>query len=123
MDIYELINTLNFSNIIWQILAPIIFSFADIVTGYIQAVINHDVDSQKMRTGLLHKMLIIIVIILSFVIQVTFNIDYISSFVCIYVILMELVSICENLQKAGIDIGRLGDFLKDKTENNKDEEE
>ena len=123
MDIYELINTLNFSNIIWQILAPIIFSFADIVTGYIQAVINHDVDSQKMRTGLLHKMLIIIVIILSFVIQVTFNIDYISSFVCIYVILMELVSICENLQKAGVDIGRLGDFLKDKTENNKDEEE
>lgn len=123
MDIYELINTLNFSNIIWQILAPIIFSFADIVTGYIQAVINHDVDSQKMRTGLLHKMLILIVIILSFVIQITFNIDYISSFVCIYVILMELVSICENLQKAGIDIGRLGDFLKDKTENNKDEEE
>lgn len=123
MDIYELINTLNFSNIIWQILAPIIFSFADIVTGYIQAMINHDVDSQKMRTGLLHKMLIIIVIILSFVIQLTFNIDYISSFVCIYVILMELVSICENLQKAGVDIGRLGDFLKDKTENNEDEEE
>ena len=123
MDLYELINTLNFSNIIWQILAPIIFSFADIVTGYIQAIINHDVDSQKMRTGLLHKMLIIIVIILSFVIQVTFNIDYISSFVCIYVIIMEVVSICENLQKAGIDIGRLGDFLKDKSQNNKDEEE
>lgn len=116
MDIAELITRLNFSNIIWQILAPLIFSLADIITGYIQAVINQNVDSQKMRIGLLHKALIILVIILAFVIQYAFSLNYIASFVCVYVVLMELVSIAENLQKAGIDIGKLSNILKDKKE-------
>lgn len=116
MDIAELITRLNFSSIIWQIVAPLIFSLADIITGYIQAVINQNVDSQKMRTGLLHKTLIIIVIILSFVIQLAFNLKYIAPFVCAYVVLMELVSIAENLQKAGFDIGKLSHILKDKKE-------
>lgn len=118
MDITVLIDKLNFSNIIWQIVTPLIFSLADIITGYIQAFINKDVDSQKMRTGLLHKILVILVIVLSFIIQFAFNISYIASVVSIYVVLMEIVSILENLKKAGVDIGRLGNILKDKTEDN-----
>lgn len=116
MDIAELITRLNFSNIIWQILAPLIFSLADIITGYIQAVINQNVDSQKMRIGLLHKALIILVIILAFVIQYAFSLNYIAGFVCVYVVIMEVVSIAENLQKAGVDIGKLSNILKDKKE-------
>lgn len=117
MDIALLIDKLNFSSIIWQIITPLIFSLADIITGYIQAFINKNIDSQKMRTGLLHKILVILVIVLSFIIQFAFNINYIASVVSIYVVLMEIVSILENLKKAGIDIGRLGNILKDKTEN------
>lgn len=116
MDFEMLLNNLNFSGIIWQIVTPLIFSLADIITGYIQAIINNNVDSQKMRVGLLHKTLIILVIILSFVIQFAFKLDYIASFVCIYVVLMELVSIVENLQKAGVDIGRLAELIKNKEE-------
>ena len=115
MDYVGIIDKLNFSNIIWQVMTPLIFSFVDIVTGYIQAWINKNIDSQKMRVGLLHKVLIILVIVLSFVIQFAFNIKYISGFVCIYVVLMEIVSIFENLKKAGIDLGKLGELLKDKT--------
>lgn len=113
-----LIDKLNFSSIIWQIVTPLIFSLADVITGYIQAFINKNVDSQKMRTGLLHKILVILVIVLSFIIQFAFNINYIASVVSIYVVLMEIVSILENLKKAGVDIGRLGNILKDKTEDN-----
>ena len=69
-----------------------------------------------MRIGLLHKILIIIIIVLSFVIQFAFSIKFISPIVCIYIILMEGVSILENLKKAGIDIGKLTEILKDKTE-------
>ena len=63
MDIEQIVNTLNFSSIAWQIITPICFSLADILTGFIQALINKNPDSQIMRAGLLHKILIILVII------------------------------------------------------------
>ena len=44
MDINQLIETLNFSNYFWQIFTPVLFSFIDIISGYIQALINHDVE-------------------------------------------------------------------------------
>ena len=112
MEIVEILNSLNFSSIGWQILAPIIFSIADVVTGFIQAVINKNVDSTKMRNGLLHKALIITIILLSFVADVTFSLNFISKIVCTYVIIMEVMSIAENITSAGIDITILSNLLK-----------
>lgn len=111
MDIYQFLSNINFSSVLWQILTPIIFSLADIVTGFIQAIINKNVDSSIMRKGLLHKVLLIIIIILSFLLDITFSLGYISKLVCGYIIIMELVSIAENITKAGIDIGKLKDIL------------
>lgn len=118
MEIQEILQNLNFSNITWQILSPIIFSVCDIITGFIQAIINKNVDSQVMRNGLLHKSLIIIVIILSFTADLAFNLSFISKIVCGYVILMETTSILENLKRAGIDIGKLTEILKNKERRN-----
>ena len=42
----EIIKTLSFSSIAWQVITPLIFSGLDILTGYIQAVINKKVDSK-----------------------------------------------------------------------------
>lgn len=114
MDIQEIIQSLNFSSIIWQILTPCIFSLCDILTGFIQAIINKELDSKIMRNGLLHKVLIILVILLSFIMDLTFNLGFVSKVVCSYVILMELTSILENIKKAGIDIGKLTEILKNK---------
>ena len=72
-QIEEIIKNLDFSNIGWQIATPIIFSICDIITGFIQAVINENVQSKKMRQGLLHKVLIIIILLLSFVASAAFN--------------------------------------------------
>lgn len=112
MELHEIIDSLNFSSILWQILTPIIFSLSDILTGFIQAVINNELDSKKMRQGLLHKCLLILLVLLSFVADFTFNLHFISKVVCIYVIIMETISISENLTKAGINIGKLSDLLK-----------
>lgn len=117
MDLSVMVEKLNFANVIWQIATPLIFSLLDIVTGYIQALINKNVDSQKMRNGLLHKFLIVIILVSSFIIQFAFNINYISSFVCVYIVLMEISSIIENMKKAGIDLGKLGNIVKEKSEN------
>lgn len=110
-DIKVIIETLNFSNMTWQILTPIIFSICDIITGFIQAIINKNVDSTKMRTGLLHKILILVILILSFVLDSAFNLSICSKLVSIYIIIMELTSIVENITKAGINIGKLTEIL------------
>ena len=112
MELNEIIETLDFSSILWQILTPIIFSLSDVLTGFIQAVINNNLDSKIMRYGLLHKVLIILVVILSFVVDKTFNLPIISKIVCIYVIVMETISLFENLTKAGLNFGKLTDLLK-----------
>lgn len=69
-----------------------------------------------MREGLLRKILLILIVILSFIFQYAFNIPIISKVVCIYLIVMEIISILENLKKAGIDLGKLGELLKVKQE-------
>ena len=114
MEIQEILQNLHFSSIYWQILAPCIFSLCDILTGFIQAIINKDVDSKIMRTGLLHKVLIIIIVLLSFVADLSFNLNFVAKIVCSYVIIMETTSILENLKKAGVDIGKLTEILKNK---------
>ena len=114
MEIKDIIELLNFSNLTWQIATPVVFSIADIITGFIQAVINHDVDSSKMRTGLLHKTLILIIEILSFVLDCAFSHSFVSKVVCTYIVIMEIVSILENLKKAGIETGILSEILLDK---------
>lgn len=117
MEFEQILEALDFTNIFWQGGATLIFMVADIITGFMQAIINKDVDSQKMREGIMRKGLLILVIILSFVAQYAFNIPYVSKVVCLYIIFMEVISILENVKKAGIDLGKLGELLKIKSDN------
>lgn len=110
----DLTQTLTFSSIAWQIIAPLIFSGLDILTGYIQAVINKNVDSQVMREGLLHKCLLIVAILIGYVVEYAFGIKTVAQVITVYICIMEVMSILENLKKAGLDLGKLGDILKNK---------
>ncbi len=112
----ELVHTLSFSNIIWQVITPLIFSGLDIVTGYIQAIINKNVDSKVMREGLLHKCLLIVAILIGYVVEYAFNITAVAQVITTYICIMEVMSILENLKKAGVDLGKLGEILKKKEE-------
>ena len=58
-----------------------------------------------------------LIVLLSFIVGGAFNITFISKAVCIYIIIMETISILENVKKAGIDLGRLGELLKIKQDN------
>lgn len=112
----QLIHTLTFSNIVWQVITPLLFSVLDILTGYIQAVINKNVDSRVMREGLLHKCLLIIAIVIGYIVEYAFGLSAVSSVITIYICIMELTSILENLKKAGVDLKVFGDILKNKEE-------
>lgn len=119
MENFEVIyNSLNFANIFWQLGATLIFILADIISGVITAIILKNLDSQRMREGLLRKALLILIVVLSFVVDGAFKITFISKAVCIYIIIMEVISILENLKKAGIDLGKLGELLKIKQDEN-----
>lgn len=109
----EFFQNLEFSNYIWQILTPLIFSSADIVTGFLQALINNNVESKIMRIGLYHKLLLVIVLLLAVVLNYAFSINWIIPTVSIYIIIMELTSILENLKKAGLDI-KILDYVAEK---------
>lgn len=115
--IIYILDQLDFSSILWQIMTPLIFSMADIITGLIQAIINKNLDSQKMRMGLLHKTLLIIIILLGFTLDFTFNLNFVSRSICIFVIAMETISIAENMKKAGIPIGKVANVIKTKSDN------
>lgn len=110
----NLIQTLTFSSVLWQVITPLIFSGLDILTGYIQAVINKNVDSKIMREGLLHKCLLIVAIIIGYVVEYAFGIKAVAQVITVYICIMEVMSILENLKKAGLDLGKLGDILKNK---------
>lgn len=120
MDFNQFILNMDFNSLTWQVISVLCFILGDIIVGFISAVINHNVDSQKMREGLLRKFLLIIVLSLSFIVQYAFfNMTIISKVTSLYIIFMEIISILENLAKAGIDLKALGDILKIKGDNEK----
>ena len=67
-----------------------------------------------MREGLLHKCLLIVAIVIGYVIEYAFNLKLVAQIITIYICVMELMSILENLKKAGVDLGKLGEILKNK---------
>ena len=90
----------------WSILLACVMMCADVVVGFIQAAINNRLSSTKMRQGLLHKVLILILIFVCLAIEIaighTVKLPYdipTCEVVCGYVIIMELVSILENIAR------------------------
>lgn len=112
MDLEEFIMNLDFTSMFWQVSGTLLFMLSDIISGFISAVINHNVDSQKMREGIMRKGQLLLVIALAFIFQyMFFNMEIISKFVCLYIVFMEVVSILENLSKSGIDLGKIVNIL------------
>lgn len=108
----------------WAVGAVLAMMAIDIVTGFVQAVVNHCVSSTKIREGLLHKVSILLVIAAVTALEVAgehvagIGIDGMGTVaVCAVVILMEFVSVWENACKANPTLkdSPLGMLLEDKT--------
>ena len=112
MDFFEFITKVDFSNIVWEIITPLIFNLVDIVTGCIQAFINNNFKSSTMRKGLLHKASMILCLLLGFIVMFAFKLEVVPKIISIYIIFMEIVSIYENLKKMGISFINIEDIFK-----------
>ena len=73
------------------------FIAIDMITGLIKAVINKDVKSNIMRTGLLKKVLEIIVVIVGCLLDALLGVNYIATGILVFIIAMEGISITENV--------------------------
>ena len=101
----NIINQVTFTSDLWKILLPLILVAGDVLCGWLQASINHTLDSTKMRTGLFRKFGEIVVLVIAYVVGSAINqLSGIYVAVAIYISLMEAISIMENLDQAGVPL-------------------
>lgn len=91
----------------WCIVLACIMMAADVVVGFVGAAIRHDISSTKMRDGIGHKVMMLALIAVAYVLGV--GLTHVSGIqfevpstevVCWYTIIMELASIIENIAMA-----------------------
>lgn len=98
-------NDISYTHAYWIFLMPLIMAAADIVTGWIQASVNGTWDSTKMRKGLYRKAGELGVVVIAYVtgMAITLPIN-LAALISFYVVIMEAISVLENLDQAGIPI-------------------
>ena len=91
----------------WAIAGAVFFMVFDIISGLAAAIINKEVSSSKMRVGLGHKIVMLLFITLALGIEVVslhvsgLGLDGVTVYaVCVFICIMEVASILENLCKA-----------------------
>lgn len=109
----ELMN-LKFTSDVWYILIPLILCVLDVITGYLNAWINDDVKSAKMRSGLGKKTGELVYVTLGVISKYATGINSIMVFLTLYISFMEIVSLFENCAKLGVP---MPDVIKDKLNN------
>lgn len=124
----EVIQSITYTHDYWIFLAPLILHISDVITGWVQATINGCWDSTKMRYGVMRKSLMMLIVIIAYCFEYAIeavHMVHFATWVSGLIIIMEAVSIFENLDQAGIPIpGPIKRMLKkakkDLEEENKD---
>ena len=103
----EFIREISFTHRYWILFLPLFLMAADVITGWIQATINGTWDSTKMRVGLYRKSGEILVIVIAYVIYAAISLPVdMPAFIAGYIIIMEIISVAENLDEAGLPVPR-----------------
>lgn len=99
------LSAFSFKSDFYTITLPMFMMAVDIVTGFLNAWKKKQVKSSVMRTGLAKKMGEICVILIGVaLVKGTTAPHYILAGLSFYIILMETVSVAENLDKLGVPI-------------------
>ena len=96
---------IHFTSPIWVFLLPVIAAGADILTGLLQAGVNNNYNSSVMRKGLYRKLGEIGCVVLAYLVNVAISLPVnITAFVSIYIVVMEIISVLENLSAAKVPV-------------------
>lgn len=92
-----------------------ILMITDIVTGLLSAAFVHvskygdGISSKALYSGALRKCLMLIMIVVGAQMDVVLELDFVRSSVIAYLTMLELVSVVENVTRAGVPVP---DFIK-----------
>lgn len=101
----EFLKSFHFTNAAWVLVIPVSLMGFDVLTGYLNAWLKGEVRSHRMREGLVKKFGEITILVIGKLFEFGLNLPmYIMNVISLYIILMELVSISENLDKLGVPI-------------------
>jgi len=93
-------------------IVTLVFILFDILTGFLKAAANHNIDSTALRKGLLHKLSEVMAIVFAFLCE--YAVQYIHLgveipmviTVCGYIIIMETISVLENIVEVNPELGK-----------------
>ena len=108
------LSTVQYTHAYWIFLLPMILAAADILTGWIQASINGTWNSSVMRKGLYRKGGELAVVLIGYIAECAVGAisqAHVATFLSMYIVIMEALSIIENLDQAGIVLPA---FIRDK---------
>lgn len=105
MDTKLIFESLKQTNEYRIFVIPFALMLVDFVTGIFHAWSTGHLKSYKMREGLNRKVAELSILIIGYLFTWTLGLPkYIIAALIFYIIIMELVSICENLDKMGVKI-------------------
>lgn len=97
--------TFHFGRDCYIFIVPMVMMLFDYITGVMKAWQMNAISSSKLRDGLNHKAGECIIILIAVFLQKTLGTPKeITIFVSIYIIIMEIISIIENLDEVGVKI-------------------
>lgn len=106
----EWISNVRFTTDNWIFLLPCALMALDVLTGVVHAWASGHLKSYRMREGLGRKFGEVSILVIGGLFTQGVGLPvYIFGWFSIYIIVMELISICENLDKLGVPIPR---FIK-----------
>ena len=114
----DIIQNAHFRNEYWALIIPAVLMALDILTGVTAAWKTGHLKSYKMREGLSHKAGELCILLIGELFTYGLQLSQIFMvFVSFYIILMELISIAENIEKLGIWLPK---FIKNAFRNAKE---
>ena len=117
-EFIDIVMNFRFVNEFWTLVTPLCLMGIDIATGTVNAFAKKQFKSKKMRMGLSKKTGEIAILVIGELFSFSLGLPhYIMSCISFYIIMMEFMSIMENIDKMGVPLPK---FISDVI-NNKDD--
>ena len=105
MDIITFLENFHFRNEILELIVPVIMMAVDFLSGTFCAWSTSTFQSARMRAGLTKKVGEVSILVIGALISYTLRLPgYIMAGISLYIMFMELMSICENAKKMGAPV-------------------
>lgn len=109
-EIKNIFTDVSFHDGGWVLLIPSCLMAIDVLTGIVHAWQTGHLKSYRMREGLGRKFGEVMILFIGQLFQVGMNFPvYLLSAFSLYIVFMEMISICENLKKLGVPIPKFID--------------